>query len=174
MLNPFKKKYNAEELSLFRFMSKITYFENLNYEELSMFAPFMYLRSFSQDEVIFFRNDPSYALYVVKNGKVSLRIDINDKFEELTKVRPGETFGDNSLIQNTKRIYTSVVISEKAELYVIPQAHILDIMDSNSEIRAKMMTSFANLYNDYTTTLFKKYKSAFGFFDLGMVYDERR
>lgn len=174
MLNPFKKKYSAEELSLFRFMSKIKYFESLNYEELSIFAPFMYLRSFSQDEVVFFRNDPSYALYVVKNGKVSLRIDINDKFEELTKVRPGEPFGDNSLIQNTKRIYTSVVISEKAELYVIPQAHILDIMNDNSEIRAKMMTSFANLYNDYTTTLFKKYKSAFGFFDLGMVYDERR
>jgi len=36
------------------------------------------------------------------------------------------------------------------------------------------MTSFAHLYNEYTTVLFKKYRSAFGFFDLGMVYDENR
>jgi CRP/FNR family transcriptional regulator, cyclic AMP receptor protein len=91
----------------------------------------MYLRSFNQDEVVFFRGDPSYALYVVKNGRVSLRIDINDKFEELLQIKPGQMFGDNTLIKDTKRIYTSVVISEKAEFYVIPQAHLLDIMDDN-------------------------------------------
>ena len=173
MFNPFKKKYNAEELSLFRFMSQIKHFEKLTYEELSHFAPYMYLRTFKQDEVVFFRVDPSYALYVVKNGKVSLRIDVNDKFEELTSVRPGETFGDNTLIHGTKRIYTSVVVAEKADLYVIPQANILDILDDHPQIRAKIMTSFAELYNEYTATLFKKYKSAFGFFDLGMVYDNR-
>jgi CRP-like cAMP-binding protein len=173
MFNPFKKKYSAQELSLFRFMGKIRHFEKLNYEELSQFVPYMYLRSFKQDEVVFFREDPSYALYIVKNGKVSLRIDVNDKFEELAVVRPGEAFGDNSLINNAKRIYTSVVISEKAELYVIPQANILDILGDNPEIRAKMMTSFSELYNEYTSTLFKKYQSAFGFFDLCMVYDDR-
>ncbi|MEQ9288938.1 MAG: cyclic nucleotide-binding domain-containing protein [Cyclobacteriaceae bacterium] len=174
MFNPFKKKYSAEELSLFRFMSQIRHFEKLNYDELSHFAPFMYLRTFKQDEVVFFREDPSYAMYIVKNGKVSLRIDVNDKFEELTVVRPGESFGDNSLLYNTKRIYTSVVVSEKADLYVIPQANILDILDDDPQIRAKMMTSFSELYNEYTSTLFKKYKSAFGFFDLGMVYDNRQ
>ncbi|MFY0654247.1 MAG: cyclic nucleotide-binding domain-containing protein [Cyclobacteriaceae bacterium] len=174
MMNPFKKKYSSEELSLFRFLSKIKYFESLEYKELSHFLPSMYLRTYKQDEVVFFSGDPSYALYIVKNGKVSLQLDIKDKFEILTTVRPGETFGDNSLLNNTKRIYTSVVVSEKADLYVIPQANLLDIMNDNANIRAKMMTSFGELYNDYTSELFKKYKSEFGFFDLRMVYDQRR
>ncbi|MEQ6121864.1 cyclic nucleotide-binding domain-containing protein [Reichenbachiella sp. MALMAid0571] len=172
MFNPFKKRYSTEEMSLFRFMSQIRQFENLNYDELSQIAPCMYLRTFNHDEVVFFRGDPSYALYIVKNGKVSLRVDVNDKFEELTNVRPGEAFGDNSLLNNTKRIYTSVVVSEKADLYVIPQANLLDILDDHPQIRAKIMTSFSELYNEYTSTLFKKYRSAFGFFDLGMVYDK--
>ena len=103
---------------------------------------------------------------------MSLRVDVNDKFEELTNVRPGEAFGDNSLLNNTTRIYTSVVVSEKADLYVIPQANLLDILDDHPQIRAKIMTSFSELYNEYTATLFKKYRSAFGFFDLGMVYDK--
>ncbi len=153
-------------------MSQIRPFENLSYDELSQIAPCMYLRTFNQDEVVFFRGDPSYALYIVKNGKVSLRVDVNDKFEELTNVRPGEAFGDNSLLNNTTRIYTSVVVSEKADLYVIPQANLLDILDDHPQIRAKIMTSFSELYNEYTATLFKKYRSAFGFFDLGMVYDK--
>ena len=174
MQNPFKKKYNSEELSLFRFMSKIKLFEKLTYEELSEFGSFMHLRSFKNDEVVFFSGDPSYALYIVKNGKVSLQLDINDKFEDLMSVKPGESFGDNSLLQDTKRIYTSIVVSEKADLYVIPQASILDVMDDNPKIRAKMMTSFAEIYNGYTSELFKKYKSAFGFFDLAMVYDKHQ
>lgn len=172
MFNPFKKRYSTQEMSLFRFMSKIKHFESLNYDELSQIAPCMYLRTFNQDEVVFFRGDPSYALYIVKNGKVSLRVDVNDKFEELTNVRPGEAFGDNSLLNNTTRIYTSVVVSEKADLYVIPQANLLDILNDHPLIRAKIMTSFSELYNDYTSTLFKKYRSSFGFFDLGMVYDK--
>jgi len=172
MFNPFKKRYSTQEMSLFRFMSQIKQFESLNYDELSQIAPCMYLRTFNQDEVVFFRGDPSYALYIVKNGKVSLRVDINDKFEELTNVRPGEAFGDNSLLNNTTRIYTSVVVSEKADLYVIPQANLLDILNDHPVIRAKIMTSFSELYNDYTSILFKKYRSSFGFFDLGMVYDK--
>ena len=58
MFNPFKKKYNTEELSLFRFMSQIKHFEKLTYEELSHFAPYLYLRTFKQDEVVQNQSDP--------------------------------------------------------------------------------------------------------------------
>lgn len=171
MFNPFKKKYTEEELKLFRFLNKIKHFELLTEEELSLFIPYMYERTYNQDEVVFFRDDPSYALYIVKKGNVSLTIDVKDKFEELTVINQGGTFGDNTILENTKRIYTAIVASEKADLYVIPQINIHDIMESNPEVQAKIMTSFAELYNKYTSNLFKIYKSSFGFFELGSVYD---
>lgn len=174
MINPFKKKYTIEELNLFGFMSRLKHFEKLTFEEMSLFVPHMYLRTYNQDEVVFFRGDPSYALYIVKNGMVSLTIDVKDKFEELTTVTSGHTFGDNSILENTTRIYSTIVVSEKADLYVIPQANIHEIFESNPNVKAKIMTSFAELYNDYTSNLFKIYKSTFGFFELGMVYDGNR
>ena len=97
---------------------------------------------------------------------------MNNKFEVLTTMSKGEPFGDNTFLENSKRIYSAIVTSERADLYVIPQINIHEIMDSHPTIRAKIMTSFAELYNDYTANLFKIYKSSFGFFELGSVYDK--
>ncbi|MDA0196425.1 MAG: cyclic nucleotide-binding domain-containing protein [Bacteroidetes bacterium] len=170
MMNPFKRSYTSEEINLFRFLSKIKLFEALNYEELFEFVPNMYLRSYKLDEVVFFRKDPSHALYVIKNGQVSLNIDVNGEFQPLTTIKSGEAFGDNALLPGAKRIYTSIVASENADLYVIPQVNILEVFQGGAKIKAKMMGSFAELYNSYTTNIFKAYRSDFGFFDLAQAY----
>ncbi|WP_420583285.1 cyclic nucleotide-binding domain-containing protein [Reichenbachiella sp.] len=170
MFNPFKKKYSKEELDLIAFMAQTRHFEKLDEDELALFLPSMYLRTYQQDEVVFFSGDPSHALYVIKRGSVSLSIDVNDKFEQLAETYRGGIFGDNSLIEDAKRIYTTVITSEKAQLYVIPQINILEIFQSHPEVKAKMMSAFSEIYNEYTTQLFKTYKSHFGFFELSKVY----
>ena len=172
MLNPFKKSYSSQEISLFRFLNKIKLFENLAYEELSEFVPHMYLRSYKVNEVVFFREDPSHALYIVKNGKVSLNVDVGEQFQSLTSVKSGETFGENALIQDTKRIYTSIVTSDSADLYVIPQVNIQEILDGDPKVKAKVMTCFSKIYNEYMVNLFKAYRSNFGFFDLSQAYQD--
>jgi len=137
------------------------------------FLPYMYLRNYNQNEVVFFSGDPSHALYIIKKGEVALSIDIKDKFEQLSLVRDGQSFGDNSFLENTKRVYHAVVTSEQAEIYVIPQSNLLNILDTSSEMKAKVMTSIANMYNKYTARVFKKYKSSFGFFELSNVYKDK-
>jgi len=173
VINPFKKKYSETELALFDFLGNLRLFEKLSNEELALFVPFLNVRTYKQNEVVFFSSDPSHALYIMKTGEVSLNLNVNDKFEELAVMGPGHTFGDNSLLENTERIYTSIITSEKAELYVIPQSNLLDILGANLEIKAKIMTSFAELYNQYTGSIFKTYKSSFGFFELNKVYRDR-
>ena len=78
MINPFKKSYTQKELNTFRFLSRIKLFERLNYKEMAHFLPYFYLREYKMDEVVFFRNDPGNALYLVKSGKISINIDIED------------------------------------------------------------------------------------------------
>ena len=172
MLNPFKKSYSSQEISLFRFMGRIKLFERLGYEEMAEFTPHMYLRTYKSEEAVFFRNDPSNALYIIKNGKVSMNIDVNNDFQTLTTVGSGEAFGDNALLPDTRRIYTSVVSSDNADLYVLPRVNIQEIFDGEPKIKAKVMTSFAEVYNQYTVNIFRAYRSSFGFFDLAQAYEE--
>ena len=170
MINPFKKSYSKEEINTFRFLSRIKLFSQLSNDELSEFVPFLYPRKYKKDEVVFFRDDPSQALYIVKRGEVTLNIDISDRFEKLVEVKSAQAFGDNTLLTNTKRLYTAVTSSDSATLFVIPQVNIQNIFNSNDRIKAKMMTSLAEMYNNYTGNLFKAYKSSFGFFDIAEAY----
>lgn len=170
MYNPFKKSYSDKELELFGYLANISLFERLTYDEMAHFLPYLILRTYNLDEVVFFRNDPSQALYLIKSGTISLNIDISDRFEPLATMGKGEAFGDNSLLENTRRNYTAIITSEKAELYVIPQVNLLDIFASHPNIKAEMLHAYAEEYNRYTRNLFDAYRTSFGFFDLGQAY----
>ena len=170
MLKLFKKTYTKEEKEIFEFLSKIKLFKYLTKKEMNLFLPYLYTREYKLNEAVFFRNDPSRALYLVKYGKVSLSLDIEGKLESLTIVKTGQHFGDNALLLNTKRLYNTIIKSEKATLLVISQVSIYEIFEKMPSIKAKIITSFAEQYNDYTRNLFQAYKSSFGFFNLGQTY----
>ncbi len=172
MLNPFRKSYSADELDTFRFLTKCKLFADLTHDELYLFLPYLYLREYKENEVVFFRDDPSQALYVVKSGKVSLSVDLRDKTEFLTTALQMNSFGDNALVPRSKRIYNAVVTSEIAELYVIPQANLLATFERYPVIKAKMYAALSMSYNQYMVNLFKAYKSSFGFFDLSSAYNQ--
>lgn len=171
MLNPFSKTYTEEEQSTFSFLRVIKFFERLRNKEMARFIPAMHQRKYSRDEVIFFSKDPSQALYLVRKGQVKLTIDVRDNFETILIINQGEAFGENSLLQNTKRTYTAIVTSEEADLTVIPHFAIQEIFESNPKIKAKMMTSLAEYYNENNQRLFKSYRESFGFFSLRQMFE---
>ncbi|WP_226390579.1 Crp/Fnr family transcriptional regulator [Penaeicola halotolerans] len=171
MMNPFKKKYTDTELEMFAFLAGINFFERLTNAEMVKFLPLIHTRKYQKDEVVFFRNDPSQAIYIVKKGLITLNLDIKDEFETILHVGKGGCFGENSLLEGTKRVYTSLVISEEAELYVIPSDTIQEVFATNARIKAKMMTSLAEFYNKNYVRLFTAYKDSFGFFNLGEIYE---
>lgn len=137
---------------------------------MSLFIPNMHLRKYTKDEVVFFRDDPSHALYLLTNGQVSLNIEIGDNFEKLTSVSSGVALGESCLLDDTKRQLNAFVISEEAEFYVIPQDNIFRIFEGNPKVKVKMLQMLAEIYNDYNSRLFKSYKASRGFFNLSQVY----
>ncbi|RIW18849.1 cyclic nucleotide-binding domain-containing protein [Algoriphagus lacus] len=171
MLNPFSKTYDEDQLRMFDFMQGIKFFERLRQKELAKFLPAMHHRKYIRDEVVFFSKDPSQALYLIKQGKVNLTIDVKDNFETILEVSRGEAFGENSLLENAKRTYTALIDSDEAELIVIPQFAIQEIFDSNPKIKAKMMTSLAEYYNANNQRLFRSYRESFGFFSLRQMFE---
>ena len=171
MRNPFSKTYDPEDLQMFDFLQGIKFFERLRQKEMARFLPAMHHRKYMRDEVVFFSKDPSQALYLIKKGNISLTIDIKDNFETIMELSKGDGFGENSLLENAKRTYTALVVSEEAELIVIPHFAIQEIFDTNPKIKAKMMTSLAEYYNSNNQRLFRSYRESFGFFSLRQMFE---
>ncbi len=171
MRNPFSKTYTEAEEQMFNFLGQIKFFESLKDKEMVRFIPAMHHRKYVKDEVVFFSKDPSQALYLVKSGDISLTIDIKDNFETILGVKRGEAFGENSLLENAKRTYTALIVSDEAELIVIPHFALQEVFDSNPKIKAKMMTSLAEYYNQNNQRLFRSYRESFGFFSLRQMFE---
>ena len=169
--NPFKRTYSEPELALFEFLSQVQFFESLRPKEMVRFLPGIHSRKYYRDEVVFFRNDPSQALYILQKGQVSLNIDIKDNFETILEVNKGVAFGENCLLTDTRRIYTAIVKSQEADLMVIPNYIIQEVFESYPKIKAKMMTSLAEFYNNNNKRLFNSYRSSFGFFNLAQMFE---
>ncbi|MEO1055021.1 MAG: cyclic nucleotide-binding domain-containing protein [Bacteroidota bacterium] len=174
MINFFKKTYTKKELKLFEFLSQVKLFSNLTEEELVLFVPHIHERQYKQNEVVFLRDDPSQALYILKEGLVTLNIEVNNKFEKLTTVEGVVCMGESCLLKNTRRLLNAIVASDTADFYVIPQYNILTIFENNLEIKVKMMEALAVIHNDYNRRLFKAYKTAYGFFDMSSIYGETK
>jgi CRP-like cAMP-binding protein len=119
----------------------------------------------------FFSKDPSQALYLIRKGQVDLTIDLSENFETIMQLKRGDAFGENSLLENSKRTYTALVSSDEADLLVIPQFALLEIFDNNPKIKAKMMSSLAEFYNNNNQRLFRSYRESFGFFSLRQMFE---
>jgi CRP-like cAMP-binding protein len=171
MRNPFSKTYTEEQVRIFEFLTQIKFFERMKNKEMARFIPAMHHRKYTKDEVVFFSKDPSQALYLVKSGNICLTIDIKDNFETILEIKKGEAFGENSLLENTKRTYTAIISSNEAELIVIPHFAIQEIFQSNPKIKAKMMTSLSEYYNINNQRLFGSYRESFGFFSLRQMFE---
>jgi CRP-like cAMP-binding protein len=170
MFNLFAKKYSNREKVLFRFLRKNNLFDKLEDDEIAEFLPFLHLRTYHHKEVIFFRNDPSQALYIIKTGNVRISLDVEEHFEDLLVLSAGESFGDNAILEHTSRSYNAICNSEICEVYAIPQFNIVDIFNHHVEIKAKMLQGLARYYDRYLINLAKSYRNTFGLFDLANVY----
>ncbi len=172
MFNPFQKTYTDQEIVQFEFLRNFGLFASLSNKELSLFLPYIHERSYLKDEVVFFRNDPSHAMYLLKKGKVSLTLDIDENFEELGELSHYEMLGENCVIQGTKRPMNAIVSSETASFGVIPQDNIFYIFESHPEVKCKMLEEFARVNENHLKMVFKHYRSAFGLFNLSEVFKQ--
>ncbi|WP_323756281.1 cyclic nucleotide-binding domain-containing protein [Roseivirga sp.] len=172
MYNPFKKTYSQSEKEQINFLKGVGPFRKLTDDQLFAFVPYLYTRKYRKNEAVFFTKDPSQAVYIVNHGIISLSLERNGSFEELDQAGKKECFGDNAFILDNHRLYSAIVSSEDAEIFVLPQGNIMDIFESYPEIKASVLECLIERYNHYTESLFKAYKESFGFFELKQAYSD--
>jgi CRP-like cAMP-binding protein len=84
---------------------------------------------------IFEKDSPSEALYVVLSGAVQIfeRTEVGEV--EVSRVGPGSSFGELSLMLNTTHTKDARAL-EDAELMVVPKASFQELLDSNPDLDA--------------------------------------
>lgn len=144
---------------------------DLTDDELALFVPHLYERRYAKNEVVFFRNDPAQAFYIVKSGYVQLTLDLEDKFEQLVVLSSHDFFGESGLFNNMTRVYNAFANVDNTELYVIPRINLMEIFEANDKIKAKIMSAMAYMLIEQKRKLFNAYRETFTFFDLGTAYN---
>lgn len=172
ILDKLKKRYTREEQKQFDFFRKNMLLQNLNNKELTYVIEGMHLRQYKEDEIVFFRNDPALALYIVKDGDVSLDCDFGEKNEKLNELKKGMVFGFEIFSHKEPRLYNATVKSESAQLYVWPSVSIREIFMKHPEIQVKIQRELVRYYEGYLSKLFDTYREAYGFFQLSELYHE--
>lgn len=147
-------------------------FSTLSDKELSLFIPFLYEREYNENEVVFFRNDPAKALYIVMEGKIQVNVDLRENVEKLAYISAGQAFGESCILPNKTRVAHAIVVSDGALLQVIPQVSIFDIFEDSIEIKVKMMEQMADIYHEINRNMINSYKNSSGFFHLADVYND--
>ena len=172
MNNPFKKSYTEEEQKKIDYLSKIYLFDNLTQDEVAIFIPYLYERNYKENEIVFFRKDPSQALYILRSGRVQINVDVQEAIEKLVYLDPGAAFGESCLMKNKFSGDNDIVVSDEAQFFVIPQLNFFDIFEGHVEIKAKMMETLANFYSEIHSNIINAYRSTSGFFHLADLYSD--
>jgi len=170
MFNPFKKTYEVDELKMLSFLDNLILFSSLTKDERALFLPHLHKRTYAKNEIVFLRNDPAHALYILTDGEVALTLDNDKSVEVITHLDSGSIFGETCILAEKKRLANAVSLSDNSTMYVLPQVSIQDIFASNIKIKVKMLEAVANLYHDVNGDILKTYQEAEGFFYMSNVY----
>lgn len=171
--NPFERSYSAQEMESFTFLNKVRLFNDMGNADLVGLLPYMFSREFKKGEVVFFREDPAAALYLIKKGTISTSLDIEGRLDHLTSLKPYGYLGEEALYAERKRLYNAVVTSDQAELIVIPHPNLFDYCSRNRKFKAKLFENLAMAQTDFISKLYKAYRQEVGLFELKLAFDSK-
>ena len=144
-------------------------FKDLCPLEMEEVAALMHVRTYTKHEAIFLKGEPAQAVYLIVEGRVRISTERLQQEEDLFTLEVDDTLGHEALLSESTRQTHAIVVSESATVYAIPQGHLLEAMQMNISIEAKIMRNLSLVYNKYIHKLFSQYKEDTGFFELAQV-----
>jgi CRP-like cAMP-binding protein len=168
----FKRTYSAKEQNNIDQISPYWLFEGCSNDELYSLLPYIYKRVYNRDEVIFFQNDPSQSVYFLEKGEVKLFLEINKNEERLTNLTKNSTFGENAVFDDSKRNYSAQVISDNAEILMIPHISLENMFEANPKLKGKIFYNVAHNFYSFSRKLVHNYTKDLGFFEIKTVFED--
>jgi CRP/FNR family cyclic AMP-dependent transcriptional regulator len=121
-------------------LSEIGHLSELSAGERSALAEKIDLMSYTAGQTIFNLGDPGHALYIVRSGEVEIYVK-NDQGEKivLETTRPGEIFGEVSLLDDGPRTAWVTAISD-AQVLRLDRAHFEDYVRQHTPAALNLLS----------------------------------
>jgi CRP-like cAMP-binding protein len=123
-------------------------FATLTPLELKIVDGLLHERVYLADEIIFDEGEEGHAIYMVVSGHVDINRTRDGKVETITKVAPGDFFGDLALIDNSPR-GAQARAAANCELAVFFRADFLALMNTDAVIGYKVSLALARHFAQY-------------------------
>ncbi len=102
------------------------------------------VRNYKEGSVIYFENDKSEEIYILKSGRVVLLTTSPETNEEVKEeIRTGEFFAIKSVLGNYKREETAQCLTQTVVL-IFTQAEFESLISKNFDILLKLLKVFSN------------------------------
>lgn len=124
-------------------LNKVPFFADLDEHSLQRIANVMRRRSFRAGEVIFHRDDPGQSLYVIKDGRIRIRLTSPEGQEvALAIFGPNESFGEMAILDNQPRSADAIAL-DKVDLYTLQRDDFISVIHEHPEIAVEVMKTLS-------------------------------
>ncbi|MCL6648292.1 MAG: Crp/Fnr family transcriptional regulator [Chloroflexi bacterium] len=114
-------------------------FHDLDAPSLEQLEARLRLRGFREGEIIFHRDDVGNALYVIRTGRVKIRLLADDGRETVLAIlSPGDCFGELALLDGEPRSADAVAM-ERTETLILGREDFLAALDHNPTLARRIL-----------------------------------
>jgi small-conductance mechanosensitive channel/CRP-like cAMP-binding protein len=116
-----------------RALARIPLFAPLSDAERKTLAEGLHFMPFATGETILRQETPGDSLFILRRGRVSVRIEVGGEHKELAQLCTGDFFGEMSLLTGAAR-RASVIALEDTECYVVDRIVFEGILKRNPSL----------------------------------------
>ncbi len=100
------------------------------------------VQQYDDGEIIFCENEPTKEVYILKEGKVKISRIVDKKEVQLFIMKPGDIFGEMSILENKTRSATAIAI-EDCELVVIKKENFELMAKKEPQLTSRLISLLA-------------------------------
>ena len=143
--NLFSKRNKRTVYSALR---QVVLFEDLNKSQLRKIEKRGHIRKFKDKEILFYKGDPSYGIYIVLRGQV----DVTIHKKVFQSYKPFDFFGEFALVKGTVRTATTNSVGESTLLY-LSEPDLKELFSEDPKmgfsVYEKMLMILSRIYVEY-------------------------
>jgi CRP/FNR family transcriptional regulator, cyclic AMP receptor protein len=129
-------------------LDRVPLFADLDAASLGQIAQVMRRRAFRPGEAIFHRDDPGQVLYVIKDGRVRIRLTSAEGQEvALAIFGAGESFGEMAILDGQPRSADAIAV-DKVEVYTLQRQDFVSVVTKHPEIAIEVMRVLSQRIRD--------------------------
>jgi CRP-like cAMP-binding protein len=128
------------------FLSRLKIFKDCTPEEIDKILSIVSIEHYDENTVIFKENSPGDKFYIIRNGVVDIKkhilMDWGLETVTLSRLNPGDIFGEFSLLDNNPRSASAIALFP-TELIAIDNKTFRNFIHENPTIGVKILLHIA-------------------------------